>query len=112
MDKNMMMQAMQAMQEMQKRMGEAQEKLKTMSVTHEGGNGLVKVTISGELKVTKIEIDENVRKTEEADVLEDLLITTINKAIESASKMKEQELAASTQGLLPNIPGMNLPFGM
>ncbi len=112
MDRNMMMQAMQAMQEMQKRMEAAQQKLKTMSVTEEGGGGIVRVTISGELKLTKLEIDEEARKNEEKDVLEDLMIATINKAIESAAAMKERELGASTEGLLPNIPGMNFPFGM
>lgn len=108
----MMMQAMQALQEAQKRMGEVQNKLKTMTITHEGGGGIVKVTASGEGLVTKLEIDPDALRNEEKEVLEDLIITTVNNAVSSANRMKEQEMQAATQGLMPNIPGLNLPFGM
>ena len=107
-----MMQAMQAMQEMQKRVAETQEKLKSMAVTHTGGDGAVKVTVSGELKVTGLELDDNARQSEEKEVLEDLIISTVNKALESATAMKEKEMKAATEGLIPNIPGLDLPFGM
>lgn len=109
---NQMMQAMQAIQEMQKRMGEVQAKLKTMSITIDGGNGMVKATASGEGKLTKLEISPDLIKEEEKEMLEDLVITTVNKAIEAATGMREQEMQAATAGLIPNIPGMNLPFGM
>ncbi len=108
----MMMQAMQAMQEAQKRMAEVQAKLKTMSLTHEGGGGLVKVTVSGEAVITKLEISPDALKNEEKEVLEDLILTTVNNAIASANGMREREVQAATEGLIPNIPGMNLPFGM
>ncbi len=107
----MMVQAMQAMQEMQKRVGEAQEKLKTMAVTETGGNGIVKITVSGELKVTTLELDDVARKSEGKDVLEDLIISTTNKALEAATVMKDREMKAATEGLIPNIPGLDMPFG-
>ena len=109
---DMMMQAMQAVQEAQKRMAEVQEKLKTMSVTQEGAGGIVKATATAEGKLTKLEIDPDALRNEEKDVLEDLILTTVNKVIESANGMREREMSAATAGLLPNIPGMNLPFGM
>lgn len=108
----MMMQAMQAIQEAQKRMGEVQAKLKTMSVTIDGGNGMVKATASGEGKLTKLEISPEMIKEEEKEMLEDLILTTVNKAIEAANGMREHEMKSATAGLLPNIPGMNLPFGL
>lgn len=108
----MMMQAMQALQEAQKRMADVQEKLKTMSITEEGGGGIVKVTVSAEGRLTKLEIDPEGLKNEEKEMLEDLIIATTNKALESATRTREREMAAATEGLIPNIPGLNLPFGM
>ena len=108
----MMMQAMQALQEAQKRMAEVQAKLKTMSVTIEGGNGLVKATASGEGMLTKLEISPEGINSEEKDLLEDLVLTTVNRAIEAATKMREHEMQSATAGLIPNIPGLNFPFGM
>ena len=108
---DMMMQAMQAMQEAQKRMAEIQAKLKTLALTIEGGGGIVKVTVSGEGVITKLEINPETLKNEEKEVLEDLILTTVNNAIASANSMREREMQAATEGLIPNIPGLNFPFG-
>lgn len=107
----MMMQMMQAFQQMQQQVGEAQAKLAAMSVTEEGGDGLVRVTASGEGKITKLELDQERMKGEEKEVLEDLIMSTINRAIASVDGMKERELGSATQGMMPNIPGLNQLFG-
>ena len=111
MDSNMMNQAMQALQQMQAKMGEAQEQLKGMSITEVGGDGMVRATVSGEVRLTALEIDREKMANEEKDVVEDLIITTVNKALESAEKMKEQQIGAATSGLMPNIPGLSNMFG-
>ena len=111
MDGNMMMQAMQALQQMQAKMGEAQEMLKGMTVTEVGGDGMVRATVTGELRLSGLEIDMAKIAAEEKEVAEDLIVTTVNKALESAEKMKEQQLGAATSGLMPNIPGLGAMFG-
>ena len=106
---NMMMQAMQAMQQIQATMAEVQEGLKTKTVTETGGDGLVSVTVSGELRVTAVEVDMEKIGAEEKEVVEDLIASTINRALAAAEEMKNREMEAATGGMLPNIPGLNFP---
>jgi hypothetical protein len=106
---NMMMQAMQAMQQIQEKMAEVQEGLKTKTVTETGGDGMVSVTVSGELRVTAVEVNMEKIGEEEKDVVEDLLTATINRALAAAEEMKNREMEAATGGMLPNIPGLNIP---
>jgi DNA-binding protein YbaB len=42
-------------------------------------------------------------------MLEDLVLAATNKALEEAGKMAQEEMARATSGMLPTIPGMNLP---
>lgn len=106
MNNNMMMQAMQAMQQMQAKMAEIQEELKTRTVTETGGDGMVTVTVSGELRVTAIEIDTEKLASEEKEVVEDLVASTVNRALVAAEAMKEQAMQA-VAGMMPNIPGLS-----
>ena len=105
----MMMQAMQALQQMQQKVGEAQEKLKTMSVTERGADGMVSVTVSGEMKVTALTIDPSLM-SEPNNILEDILLTTVNRALAAAETMRERELGGAAEGM-PNIPGLSGLFG-
>jgi len=40
-------------------------------------------------------------------MLEDLVVAAVNKALESAGKLAEEEMANVTRGMIP--PGMNIP---
>jgi DNA-binding YbaB/EbfC family protein len=107
---NQMMQAMQQIQLMQQKMAEAQAALADKSVVETGGDGMVEVTVNGLGVVTKIVIAPQLLEASDKEMLEDLLITTINRAIESAKKMANDEIGEATRGLMPNIPGFDLPF--
>jgi hypothetical protein len=102
------MQAMlKQVQKMQAEMQRVQGELGNKTVTEEAGGGMIKATANGNKEIISIEIDSQVINKEEKEILEDLVVAAVNKALESASKMAEEELAKVTKGMIP--PGMNIP---
>jgi hypothetical protein len=100
---------MKQVQKMQEKMAQVQEALESRTVVGESGGGMVKVTANGKQMVTAIRIEKEVVNPEEVDMLEDLVVAAVNKALADAAKMAQDEMAKATNGMLPNIPGLNLP---
>ena len=106
---NQMQGMLKQVQKMQEKMQQVQEELEQKTLNEESGGGMVKVTINGKLQLVKIAIEKEVINPEDPEMLEDLVIAAVNKAIESAQKMSQEEMNKVTSGIMPNIPGLNIP---
>lgn len=103
-----MMKMMGKMKEVQSRLKEAQDNLVHVRATGESGGGMVKATVNGKRQLVSLEIDPTLLKPEDSGVVQDLVIAAVNKAAEEADIKAKEELRKSTEGLIPNIPGLDL----
>ena len=80
-------------QQMQAEMAKAQEQLKDEVVEASAGGGMVKVKMSGDLRLRELTIDPEAIDPEDAELLQDMVMAAVNEGIRSA-----QELATSKLG--------------
>jgi nucleoid-associated protein EbfC len=99
------------LKEFQSKMKESQESLGQITESAEAGAGMVKATVNGHKRVISLEIDPDLLKAEDREMVQDLVVAAINRAIESIEDKIKDHLQKSTEGLmsgLPNIPGLDL----
>lgn len=98
-------------QQMQADMAQAQDDLANEYITVTAGGGAISIEISGQQRVRAIEIDPDLFDSEEADMLQDMLIAAVNSAIEQSQAMAAQRMeaiSASTPGLGDMLGGLGL----
>jgi DNA-binding YbaB/EbfC family protein len=103
-----MMKMMGKMKEVQARMKEAQDNLVNIRATAESGAGLVKAVVNGKKQLISLDIDSSLFKESDKMIAQDLIVAAINKANEEVDVLAKEAMRKSTEGLLPNIPGMDL----
>ena len=84
---------------LQEQMAAAQEEIAQARVTESAGGGAVTVTMSGDQKCLEIKIQEDVLQDADVEMLQDLLLTAINKALDSARALSEEKMAPFTSML-------------
>ena len=94
------------MMEMQQKMAEAQEALGEKTATAEAGGGMVTVTADGRGRITALKLEKEVVNPDDMELLEDLLVAGINKALSEAEALREAEMKKTAGSFLP--PGMDL----
>jgi len=92
-------------QKMQKNINKIQEELKSLEIVGSAGGEMVKVTVNGKKDIISISIDQEILK-EDKEMIEDVVLAAIKKAMENADKIAEDKMKSVTGGMMPN---MNIP---
>jgi len=103
-----MMKMLGKMKEVQAKIKEAQESLVNVTASAESGAGMVKATVNGKKQLVNLEIENEIVNAEDKQMMQDLVIAAVNKALEEVDGKAKEALKNSTQGMLPNIPGLDL----
>lgn len=96
--------------ELQSKVEEAQKELEKLEVEAEAGGGMVKVRANGKRKVLSIKLDEDVIDSDDAEMLEDLVVAGVNKALDKAEEAAQEKMQSTYKNMLPGggLPGMDL----
>ena len=89
---NMLKQAQEVMAAQQ----EAQEALKEQKVEASAGGGMVKVVVSGDLKLESLTIDPDAVDPEDVEMLQDLVLAATNEALRQAVDLQEKAMQGAS----------------
>ncbi len=92
------------LEQMPKKMVKAQEDLANETVTASAGGGAVTVEMNGHHEVKSVKIDPDAIDPQDVEILQDMVLTAFNEALDKAQTMAQEKMGAITGGL--NIPGM------
>jgi nucleoid-associated protein EbfC len=96
-------------QAMQAKMQEMQAELERIEVEGQAGGGMVRVVLTAKGQMRGLMIDDQLLKSDEKVILEDLIVVAHEDARRKAERLMEEKMKGVTGGLaLP--PGMKLPF--
>ena len=88
-------------QQMLAQQQEAQEKLKDESVEATSGGGMVKVVMTGDLRLKTLAIDPDAVDPDDVEMLQDMVIAAVNEALRSAQELQESKLGGTGEGFDP-----------
>jgi DNA-binding YbaB/EbfC family protein len=91
---------MQQLQRLQQQMAEAQEKLAAETVSATAGGGAIKVTMTGDQVCRAVEIDPALIKDLDTEMLQDLIVSAVNLALEKSREL-QQQVMGPLAGSLP-----------
>ena len=101
--------------DMQAKMKEAQDRLTEIIVEAEAGGGMVRVKANGKRQIISIELDNDVIDPDDKEMIEDLVVAGVNKALEKAEDAAKEKMQEVYKDLMPGggLPGMDLSkFGL
>ena len=97
---NMLKQA----QKMQKDMEKMQEELAAKEVEASVGGGAVVVKVTGAKSLVSIKINPDVVDSDDVEMLEDLILTAVNQALDAAEELSNSSMGKIAGGM--GIPGL------
>lgn len=94
--------------DLQAKVQETKEKLAVTVIDAVSEDGLVKVSINGKKQLLSLDIAESIQNKEQHELMKKSVMSALNKAMAEMDKIYVEELKKSTEGMLPNIPGLDL----
>jgi DNA-binding YbaB/EbfC family protein len=85
---------------MQQQLAEAQERLAVETVTATAGGGAIKVVMTGDQKCQSVEINPDLLKDADAEMLQDLVLSAVNMALDQSREL-QQKLMGPLASSLP-----------
>lgn len=99
---------MKQMQVMQQKLDKIQQELENKIISAESGGGMVKASVNGKQRLLSIKVDPSLLT--DVEMMEDLIVAAINKAMEESTQLNQEETKKAYSGMMPNIPGMDKFF--
>ena len=74
---------------------EAQEALKSERVEATAGGGMVKVAMTGDMRIETLTIDPDAVDPEDVEMLQDMVVAAVNEALRMAEELQQSKLGAA-----------------
>ena len=89
----------QQLQKLQEQMAETQAKLAEETVEVTVGGGAIKIAMTGDQKCKAITIDPEMLKDADAEMLQDMLVSGVNLALDKSRDLANERMGPLTGGL-------------
>jgi len=90
---------MQQLQKLQEQLAQAQEQLAEETVTYTAGGGAIKVVMTGDQKCRSVDIDPELLKDADVEMLQDLVLAAVNGALDASRTLASERLGPLAGGL-------------
>jgi nucleoid-associated protein EbfC len=87
------------LQKLQAQMAVAQEQLAVETVSITAGGGAIKITMTGDQHCKGVEIDPEFLKDVDAEMLNDMVLTAVNLALDKSRALQEERMGPLAGGL-------------
>jgi nucleoid-associated protein EbfC len=98
-------QLMQQAKKMQERFQKMQEEVAVKTVEAQSGGGMVSCVVNGKQELISLKISNEIWEEKDKELLEDLIVASINEGLNKSKDMLQEEMSKITGG-------MPLPFNM
>jgi len=90
---------------MQERLQKIQEEMAEKTVEASAGGGMVTCVVNGKQEIVSLKISDDIWQEKDKELLEDLIIASVNEGLNKSRELLQEEMAKITGG-------MQLPFSL
>ncbi len=86
-------------QKMQEEMGRIREEINSTEFTASAGGGMVEVVMTGDRALKKVTLKPEVVDPDDIEMLEDLIVASVNDCLSQISKVEKEKLPSANMGI-------------